>query len=265
MAHGIPMVIAIVLTIAAYVDLKVAIPYLNPFSWDQYFDEFDRWLHLGWHPWQLLQPVLGWPIVTFTVNVLYNLWFMIMWMFWSWLAFSKINSQIRSQFFLSFMLCWIIGGSILAVVFSSAGPCYYSNLGLSPDPYIPLMTYLRETSGIIPIWALDAQQLLWDGYVNNQNIKGGISAMPSMHNATAVLFALVGWRTNRWLGWALTAYAAVIFIGSVHLGWHYAVDGYFSIIMAMLIWWFSGKIISESGRLGWIKDYRNIFALAEPS
>ena len=36
--------------------------------------------------------------------------------------------------------------------------------------------------------------------------------------------ALLGWRINKWLGAALTLFTGLIVIGSVALGWHYAVD-----------------------------------------
>jgi hypothetical protein len=62
-------------------------------------------------------------------------------------------------------------------------------------------------------------------------------------NATAVLFALVGWRTSRTLGIVLTAYAAAILIGSVHLGWHYAIDGYFGAALVITLWWAAGRFV----------------------
>ena len=34
---------------------------------------------------------------------------------------------------------------------------------------------------------------------------------------------------------------AVLFIGSVHLGWHYAVDGYVAIVGTAAIWWAVGR------------------------
>jgi hypothetical protein len=34
----------------------------------------------------------------------------------------------------------------------------------------------------------------------------------------------------------LSLYAGVVLVGSVHLGWHYAVDGYLSIVGALAIW-----------------------------
>jgi hypothetical protein len=54
--------------------------------------------------------------------------------------------------------------------------------------------------------------------------------------AIAVLFALAGWQASRAAGLALTAYALVVLIGSVHLGWHYAVDGYFAAAATVVIW-----------------------------
>ena len=60
--------------------------------------------------------------------------------------------------------------------------------------------------------------------------------MPSLHIAITVLFALVGWRINRYVGILLTAYVVITQIGAVILGWHYAVDGYVSILLTILIW-----------------------------
>ena len=73
-------------------------------------------------------------------------------------------------------------------------------------------------------------------------IGGGISAMPSVHNGLAALFAFAAFRINRKAGWAMAAYAALIWIGSIHLGWHYAIDGIVSIALAWGIWRGAGRI-----------------------
>jgi hypothetical protein len=66
--------------------------------------------------------------------------------------------------------------------------------------------------------------------------------MPSMHVGVAVLLAIFGWKRHRLLGLGFSAFALVIFLGSIHLGFHYAVDGYVAAIMVVVIWWISGRI-----------------------
>lgn len=85
--------------------------------------------------------------------------------------------------------------------------------------------------------ALEWQQMLWRGY-NTQTYQFGmgISAMPSLHNAIAVLYVFMGFRIGKLLGWVMAAYAAIIFVGSIHLGWHYAVDGIIAAVSMWLIW-----------------------------
>ena len=130
---------------------------------------------------------------------------------------------------------WILIGGILAIVFSSAGPCFYGRLGLTPDPYADLMAYLRGVNEMLPIWAIPVQDVLWQGHVAKSAIDG-ISAMPSMHNGSALLFALAGYQVSRFAGHLLSAHAILIFIGSVHLGWHYAVDSYLAWALTLVIW-----------------------------
>jgi hypothetical protein len=54
---------------------------------------------------------------------------------------------------------------------------------------------------------------------------------------------LLARRVNRTLGWAYAVFALLILVGSVHLAWHYAIDGYFSAIAVLLVWWGSGRTV----------------------
>ena len=166
---------------------------------------------------------------------------------------------VRTRFFIAYMLTWLIGGGMLAVFFSSAGPVYYSSIGLSPDPFTPLMDYLKDVNTRLPIFSLMTQQMLWDGYVGKgQPI--GISAFPSMHNASSLLFALAAWQLSRKVGIAFAVYCAIILVGSVHLGWHYAVDGYAGLALAALCWWVAGPIARWHG--AWASTQRLNASLA---
>jgi membrane-associated phospholipid phosphatase len=160
-----------------------------------------------------------------------------------WLVFCRERAALRMQFLLSFVLSWALLGNVMAVLFSSAGPCYYGLLQGGPDPYAGLLQYLHQADREMPLLALRVQALLWQDYVQHTSISGlAISSMPSMHVASAVLLALLGWRLNRAAGIALTAFAVLILLGSVHLGWHYAVDGYAGALGAALLWHLVGRL-----------------------
>ncbi len=239
--NALPVFAAMVFFNKAMIELKPAIPAINPFSWDQTFMAWDRMLHLGTDPWVILQPLLGYDSVTFAINMAYNFWFVALFSAWFWFGFQRQAGELRARFFLSYMLAWWIGGGLLAVLFSSAGPVYYDELGLSPNPYTGLFAYLNDADTRIPLWFLDTQQMLWDGYIGKIPALG-ISAMPSMHNASAVLFALAFAQVSKPLGRFFAVYAVVILVGSVHLGWHYAVDGYAGILIAAFSWWAAGHL-----------------------
>ena len=68
--------------------------------------------------------------------------------------------------------------------------------------------------------------------------------MPSMHVALTTLFALVCWGTKRWIGILMSFYALIILIGSVHLAWHYAIDGYAGALGMIAIWWVVGRVLA---------------------
>lgn len=195
----------------------------------------------GYRPWELLQPVLGHPLITMALNVNYNLWFFVMNMFWVYYAFPQQAIGGTHALFRCLHADLVAGRTLAAIFSSSAGPCFYGRIGLSPDPYAPLMAYLNHVHDIYPLWALDTQNMLWD-YRSAGSVFGGISAMPSMHNATTLLFVLTAWNKGIWLRNVLIAHMVLVFIASVHLGWHYAVDGYGAWLIALPLWWIAGRI-----------------------
>jgi hypothetical protein len=257
--NGLPIFAAMIFFNKAMVELKPAIPRIVPFSWDEWFMKLDRALHFGSDPWLWLQPVMGYDYVTFAFNIAYNFWFLALFGAWFWFGFRKTADELRTRFFLSYMIVWWLGGGLLAVLFSSAGPVYYSGIGLSPDPFTGLFTYLHDVDGRITLWSLEAQQMLWDGYTG-KSAALGISAFPSMHNASAALFALAFWKVSRGVGIAFAVYAAAILLGSVHLGWHYAVDGYAGFGLAVIGWWIAGPIARWHGGLAATRRYNESLA-----
>lgn len=240
MADGLIAFLAITVLAATFTYLKDLVPVLNPFAWDPYFAALDRSLHGGTDPWRLLWPVFGSPYLTTALNAAYHLWFFLLYMLFFVAAFDRREPQRRMVFLVAFALTWMIGGNLLATVFSSAGPVYFEVLGYG-DTFAPQMQALHEMHRISPVWALDLQDMLIRNYLEDGPVKG-ISAMPSMHVATSVIMALFGFTYARWIGWVLTGFAATILIGSVHLAWHYAIDGYLGAALALACWWVAKRL-----------------------
>ena len=57
-----------------------------------------------------------------------------------------------------------------------------------------------------------------------------------MHNATTLLFVITSFKLSRFWGWVLLAHAVFVFIGSISLAWHYAIDSYVSWALALALW-----------------------------
>ncbi len=247
--NAVPIIVLLPLFNAACTSLKAMIPLIHPYNWDATFADWDAWLHFGVPPWQILQPVLGHPFMSGIANIVYCFWFFGLAGSWFWQAFALRDQRLRMQFFVAYILCFVLLGNLAATWLASGGPCYYGRIVQGPDVYAPLMQYLRDASQHSPIiWSVGLQDMLWNNYVSGgTTIGAGISAMPSMHVAGAMLFALLGWRTHRLLGILLSVNVALILVATVHLAWHYALDGYIAVLGTLAIWWATGAVIGRDG------------------
>jgi len=241
--------------LSAFTSYKIILPSIHPFTLDASLARLDAFIHGGKQPWQLLQPVFGHPIVTYILSIFYYLWFFIMYGVLFWQALSLRNKQLRMQFFLTYTLSWIFIGTISAIALSSAGPCYYGYVVKDGNNvFAPLMNYLHTANVSFPIKSISLQDLLWGAYNGRETgLVKGISAMPSMHVSMSFIFVLLGWRTSRLAGIGFTIFAIIIMIGSVHLGWHYASDGYVAIILTSIIWYISGLISKRYTSLDYVE------------
>ena len=245
------LVISIVLSI--YTNTKYSIPAIVPFHLDSWLAQADEWLHFGYMPWTLTHAWFSDPMATAIINLFYNLWFFIFWVFL--IAFMCLvnKPRLRQQVLICFCLAWIINGNIGAMLFSSVGPCFYGHLFPDADLFQDLMVRLNQQNDLLlgqgdffNVWALNIQNLLWDNYESGVNSMGaGISAAPSMHVTIASLMAMSMFSVNKKLGIIAWIYAGIIEIGSVHLAWHYAVDGYLALIFMTIIWWSVKFVLSK--------------------
>jgi hypothetical protein len=225
--------------------LKGAIAVVSPFAWDAALSDLDRALHFGRLPHEWLGPLLR-PLPLAVLNFLYNVWFFLLVVGWLGAMVAIRRQELRHRYLMAFMLTWFVGGFLVACGFSSAGPCYYARVGLG-DLYAPLMAKLHAAEAEHGIWAVNTQNLLWEGFTGERRGSAGISAFPSMHVASATLFVLAARHLGRALLVAALGFWGAILVGSVALGWHYAVDGYAATLIAILVWRFAGRCGRAAG------------------
>jgi hypothetical protein len=227
---------------------KGMIPLLHPFEFDEAIHNIDLWLFFGKEPWQLIHGLYDSPWITFGLDLSYNIWFFLVYAILGvFILTQKVHR--RRQYILTWLLCWIVIGNILAFAFSSVGPTFVGRLFPINTDYLPLMTllhqqdmWLQQYNPKILLWSLNTQDYLWTSYTTGKEMLGsGISAMPSMHVSMAVLMALGVSSLNRKLGILFWLFALVIYVGSFTLGWHYAVDGLVSGPVTLIIWRLCGS------------------------
>lgn len=236
----------------AFSPFKEMIGHNRGFSWDPLLAKADRILFFNFDGWQTTHALFGWPAATAFLQLCYTIWFI---MVWSSIVYCIVRSdevRLRMHFLLAFLLVWMLIGSLAAYFLASAGPCFYDNL-FGGTHFKPLSDHLHDLDAKIAaavpslrIVSLDMQAWLWQSFVDRAaNFGAGISAMPSVHVAFAALMARAAFGIGKRMGWTLMAYAIFIWIASVHLGWHYAIDGIVGAAMALAIWYASGMVVAR--------------------
>jgi len=235
-----------------FTPFKVMIGHVRGFPYDRTFMELDRALFLGTDPWVVTHALFGGPIPTFLLHLAYNMWFVMMWLSVIYFIMRPELARLRARYLTAFLLSWMLVGSLAAYFLASAGPCFYER-AFGDGHFRPLMARLHavdaELQAFWPglgVHALRLQDILWNSFSAQRELfGGGISAMPSVHVSIAVLMACGAWQIGRRPGWIMTAFAVAIWIGSVHFGWHYALDGIVAAPMTLAIWKLSGWLVDR--------------------
>jgi hypothetical protein len=222
----------------AFAAFKSSIPTHTSYWADTMLADMDRALFGGIDPWRLTHAIVG-PTGTLLIDLLYVLWFFMMMALLAWLNFTR-DLKLQLQGLLSYVLSWLLLGMFGAMAFASVGPIFYDAI-IGGDRFSGLTSILNAQ----PELQMHASvEYLFENR-NQEVIGGGISAMPSLHVGIAWLAALVCHKANPKLVPFAGLYAGLIFIGSVHLGWHYALDGIVSFAGVSAIWWATGRFVQR--------------------
>jgi hypothetical protein len=220
------------LGMAAFSALKGGIPHAIPFWLDLPLARLELPI------WRALNRLLGWSVPFF--DHLYGTFVLTHAFAVFGLLVSK-PSALKSRALVTLCLCWAVLGIAGAYLLSSAGPLFYDRV-FGSHRFAQLDAMILAHAPLTKMTA-DA---LWMSYsANVATVANGISAMPSMHVASTLWLALV-LKDTRFavLGWT---YYALIWIGSVLLGWHYFSDGLVGSIGVLLLWRLAPAFVSNAG------------------
>jgi hypothetical protein len=233
------------LFLIGYTASKCAIQFLVGYTWDGFFANADKFI-FGDDVWRLTRAVLG--------SSHSRIWEWLYTVGWVAVFFIAANGaalmssrRFVGVYFTAMLGTWVIGGCMFAYAFSAAGPVFAGlfNPELA-ERYMPMHRVLNASLGNGPI--AYTQHYLAQIVGLPVALKGaGISAMPSMHVASASIVVLAGRRT-RWLIPAILFWL-IIFVASGYFGYHYWVDGLAAAILALAVWRLS-EAAFDVGRAG---------------
>ena len=211
------------LNMIAFMWVKPLLNHLVPFWSDPYLAAIDRQIFRT-DPWRLL----GWLNSDFMALFYHRGWFVLM-ILMLLKVLSSPSSREKNAIMLTYFALWSLFGPIVHVIAPAAGPVFYERLGYGLE--FAAMPQPPQTRGVA--------DYLWHLYIDGKfGPASGISAMPSLHIATTVWVVVAAWLFARTWIVPVSAAALLIFLLSISLGWHYAIDGLVGGAGALLLYLF---------------------------
>lgn len=235
-ASGLLAIVGFIVFMGSFTTFKNLMPDIRGgFLYDRIQADIDQVLHLGHDPGPVMIELLPHPVFRLVVEWNYSvLWALLGFLPVFFIATCRSACAVRLRYLMTLACSWIIIGSVLACLFLSAGPAFYAGVTGNTDRFAAIASFLTRDASSSS--AALFQAYLWSNHQAGTSALGtGISAFPSMHVALAMLNALFLRETNRSAGRVAFAYAGLILFSSVYLGWHYAIDGYVSILIILAL------------------------------
>lgn len=236
--------VAVILTISSFTLHKSQVVGADGYGFDALFIKWDRMIFAGQDPWRLTHALFSTPSATYWLDFLYHPAFLPMIIGYLACVVARARPALRYTYITAYLASYVVVGMIFAPALHSAGPVYDGILFGDGTTFAPLLDRVNAQSTVAGQFSfLRLQEYLLTLYqMDRAGFGAGISAMPSMHVVLGFLWSFAAWNLNKFFGVVVTAYACLIWVISVHTGWHYFVDGLVGLLLLAVIWRIMGTI-----------------------
>ncbi len=225
--------LAVMMTVQS--SLKQAIPLLNARTYDPILNGIETFLHGGISPSWVLSAHSRPAVWLFFLDTCYYLWFPFLTLVAVYFM-THVYRARRDRYLTAFLAIWLVG-AVIGSVWPSHGPCYVDDSAF-PNYEMPFCVvtqqFLRSNYESIGEIVLSG-----DG---GMTFGCGLMAMPSLHVTACALYVIFLWREKWYLRLGSVLYLALIFLGSLYSGWHYAIDGYAGVAIAVVSAWLAHRL-----------------------
>ena len=204
---------------------------INGFKWDQALHNLDVWL-FGKPPFEYFSWMFNRQIFPLLLELCYQLWFWVYYFTIAYVGHRFACCRISQIYLLSSVLTWFIGGNLIAIAVSSAGPIFIEIHQI--DDYANHLQKMSEALPYMESFAIGVKSALLEAF-NNVSMSS-ISAFPSMHVASTALIVLVCRGISQTLFNISLTFLIMIFLGSFILLWHFLIDSIAGLLLAITFW-----------------------------
>ncbi len=226
---------AVVFIHSGFTLLKNVMPFITPYFADPFLAKLDNTIHFGTDPWVIAHWIGQYLPTDLMMYSYLTIWALPAVTLPIIIALTDDDKARTARTLILFFVAWGLIGNIMAFLGLSAGPVYYDRL-LGTNRFEGLTEALKAV-GMEKTGIGYTQQALWDIYTGKlAKFGSGISAFPSVHVAIATVAAIYATERSKLFLPLAIGFVLITFFFSVYTGYHYAVDGYVSILVVFGIW-----------------------------
>jgi hypothetical protein len=228
--------------LASHFVLKSFTHLLNRRVLDPQLAELDRRLHLGIDPGRFLTTLFGERLVLQAIDVFYSGLYYVVVVGSTALLLALLPHARRRAFVTAFMLVFMAGSALYLAV-PSWGPVF-----VWPGDFAQALSHMPLTWRVQAVLFQEISSIVHDPDGDLIIRYGSVAAFPSLHLAVVTLFAVASRGVSRPWSVAGVVIVLLMLISSVVTGYHYLLDGYAGLGMALGAWWTGRRLHPDEAR-----------------